>query len=73
MNKHPQRYVLPVVVPAGFDDPYRLVLDVPKNWQVYFPEITEAVYAVGGAEGQEVQIRHRLEIPLHVRDDHVPE
>ena len=54
MNKHPQRNVFSIVVPAGFDDPYRLILDVPKNWYVYFPEIAEALYAVGSAESQKV-------------------
>ena len=54
MNKHPQRYVLPVVVPAGFDNPYRLVFDVLENWYMCFLEIAQTVYAVGRAESQEV-------------------
>ena len=38
-----------------------------------FPEVTEALDSVGGGESQEVQVRDGLEVPFHIRYDHVSE
>jgi hypothetical protein len=71
MNIHPQRDILPIVLPTGSDDPRRFVLDALENWYMCFPEIAETLYPVGSAKSQEVEIGHGLEVPLHIRDDHV--
>ena len=73
MYEHPQRYIPPIVLPAGVDDSGRFVLDVLENGNVNFPEITETLDSIGGAEGQEVQIGDGLEVPFHIRYDHVTE
>lgn len=54
MNEHSQRYILPIVLPAGVDDPRRFVLDIPENWHMVFPEIPETLYTAGSTESQEV-------------------
>lgn len=71
MNEHPQRYILPIVLPKGFDDPRSFILDISENRHMDLPEISKALYAAGSAKSQEVQIGHGLEVPLHVRYDHI--
>jgi len=73
MDEHPQRYILPSVLPTRFDDPRSFIPDIFENWYMDLPEISETLYAVGSAKSQEVQIGYSLEVPLHIRDDHVSE
>ena len=54
MNEHPQRYILPIVLPTGIDNLRRFALDIFENWNMHFSEISEALYTAGGAESQEV-------------------
>lgn len=54
MDEHPQRDILPIAVPTGFDDLCRFVLDTLENWYMHFPEIAEAPDTVGSGESQEV-------------------